>query len=403
MGFSAAAFLTGTRVKTFGLLAALSLFAIPALAEPGWILDPANSSLTYQSVKKNTIVETNSIRNMQGRIEPDGTAKVEFDLDSVDTGVDLRNVRMRFLFFETFKYPVATLTAKVDPAAFADLKTRRRMTVPLTFTLNLHGVDKELQTEVVVTMVTDTMVSVASKSPVAVQVADFGLLPAIEKLQQAANVSSIVPTASVSFDFIFNAEGSAPAPAESVAAGAATTAPATETTAPATAEAPAAAAPAQNATAPAVESATTTVEPAPSAAGPVETDAGKTAFTADECLNRFEVLSKTGAIYFREGSARLDNASKPLLDEVVAVVGKCPQLKVEVAGHTDSDGSDQDNLKLSERRAKSVMEFIHAAGIPSVQLTAVGYGESRPVVANDTEKNKALNRRIEFTATPLAN
>lgn len=358
------------------LLTSLAFTAVPGIAEPAWILDPSSSSLTYQSVKKNTIVETNSIRNITGRIEPDGNAKIDFDLDSVDTGVDLRNVRMRFLFFETFKYPVATLTAKVDPAAFADLKTRRRMTVPLNFTLDLHGVDKEMQTDVVVTLVTDTMVSVASRSPVSIQVADFDLLPAIEKLQQAANVSSIVPTASVSFDFIFNAEGSEPAPAESAIA----------TKAP---EAVAANGSAES--------------PPELIIGPVATDAGKTSFTADECLNRFDVLSRTGAIYFRQGSARLDDASKPLLDEVVAVVGKCPLLKVEVSGHTDADGSDQDNQKLSERRAQAVMQFIQTAGIPSAQLSAVGYGESRPAMANDTDKNKGLNRRIEFAGSPLAN
>jgi outer membrane protein OmpA-like peptidoglycan-associated protein/polyisoprenoid-binding protein YceI len=384
----ATAALAKAQVRLLGLLflAAFTVGAQQAKAEPAWILDPSASSLTYQSIKKNTIVETNSIRNITGRIEPDGSAKVEFDLDSVDTGVDLRNVRMRFLFFETFKYPTATLTAKVDLAAFADLKTKRRMTAPLTFSLDLHGVAKEMTAEVVVTMITDGMVSVASKAPIAVHVDDFGLLPAIEKLQQAANVSSIVPTASVSFDFIFNAEGSAP-PAATASA---------EPAAPAVAEA----------AAPSVESAVAIVEQpevTAAAVGPVATDASKAEFTSDECLNRFEVLSKTGSIYFREGSARLDGASKPVLDAVIEVVGKCPKLKVEVSGHTDSDGSDDANLRLSERRAHAVVDFIHSAGVPSVQLSAVGYGESKPVVDNDTDKHKALNRRIEFAGTPLAN
>ena len=175
-----------------------------AFADPAWVLDPAASSLSYQSVKKNSVVETNSIRNITGRIEPDGAASVAFDLNSVDTGVDLRNVRMRFLFFETFKYPTAVLTAHVDPADFADLPTRRRVIVPLDFRLSLHGVEKAMKSDVVVTLITDGMVSVASKSPIAVHVEDFGLLPAIEKLEQAANVTNIVPTASVSFDFVFN-------------------------------------------------------------------------------------------------------------------------------------------------------------------------------------------------------
>src|SRR5262245_17071502 len=173
----------GSRLKALGVSLALLLLGAPhASAGPAWVLDPANSTLTYQSVKKNTIVETNTIRNVSGRIESDGNAKVQFDLDSVDTGVDLRNVRMRFLFFETYKFPVATVTAKLDPAQFADLAKVRRMTVPLTFTLNLHGVDKELKGDAIVTMLTDSSVSVAAKAPIAVHVEDFGLLPNIHKL-----------------------------------------------------------------------------------------------------------------------------------------------------------------------------------------------------------------------------
>lgn len=344
--------------RTLGLIVALLLLlgSQAASAAPNWTLDPAASVITYQSVKKNTIVETNKIRNITGTLSSAGDAKVTFDLNSVDTGVDLRNVRMRFLFFETFKYPTAELTAKVDPAAFADLATKRRVKATLPFRLNLHGVDKDLEASVVVTMISDTMVSVASEAPVAVHVEDFGLLPNVDKLQQAANVTNIVPTASVSFDFVFTADGSKPAAAPTAAA---------------------------------------------ADVGPVATDAAKTNFSDEECLNRFAVLSRTGAIYFRPASARLDAKSRPLLEEVEGVVGKCPSLKVEVSGYTDSDGSPEANKQLSERRAQAVADAIVAAGIPRTQITATGYGEERPVAANDTPKNKALNRRIEFSATKL--
>lgn len=356
------------------LLAVLCLsWGMGAASASSWTLDPAASVLTYQSIKKNTIVETNKIRNITGVIDADGKATVTFDLNSVDTGVDLRNVRMRFLFFETFKYPNATVTAKLDPAAFADLPTKRRMVVPLTYTLNLHGVDKEMTAEVAVTMITDGMVSVTSQSPIAVNVDDFGLLPNVEKLQQAASVSSIVPTASVSFDFVYRADGQAPAAAPAITA--------------------AEPAPAKTAVAAA----------APAEAGPVATDASKATYSVEECMNRFEVLGRTGSIYFRTASARLDPASKPALEAVLDVVGKCPQLKVEVAGHTDSDGDDAANQRLSERRAEAVAAYLRDHGIIAAQLSAKGYGEAQPIAANDTPKNKALNRRIEFSASPIAN
>ncbi|MER9217102.1 OmpA family protein [Mesorhizobium sp. M0663] len=360
---------TGSRswlaLNTLGLIVAVSVLLLPGLesanAQTNWTLDPTASVLTYQSVKKNTIVETNKIRNIAGTLSSTGEAKITFDLNSVDTGVDLRNVRMRFLFFETFKYPSAELTAKVDPAAFADLATKRRVKAVLPFRLNLHGVDKDLEANVVVTMISDSMVSVASETPVAVHVEDFGLLPNVDKLQQAANVTNIVPTASVSFDFVFNAGGgSKPAAVQTIAASTADV-------------------------------------------GPVATDAAKANFSDEECLNRFAVLSRTGAIYFRSASARLDSQSRPLLAEVVSVVGKCPRLKVEVSGHTDSDGSPVTNKLLSERRAQAVADAIVAAGIARTQIMATGYGEERPVATNDTPKNKALNRRIEFSATKLVN
>ena len=331
-----------------------------ARAQSNWALDPTASTLTYQSVKKNTIVETNKIRNISGTLSSDGDAKVTFDLNSVDTGIDLRNVRMRFLFFETFQYPTAVVAAKVDPAAFADLPTKRRMTAHIPFHLNLHGIEKDLTADVVVTMITDASVSIASASPVAVRAEDFGLLPNIDKLQQAANVTNIVPIASVSFDFVFNAEGK-PAAAQVAAA---------------------------------------TAKPD---VGPVATDAAKTAFSEDECQNRFTVLSRTGAIYFHPASARLDPQSRPLLQEVVGVIGKCPKLKVEIAGHTDSDGSPAANMTLSKRRAQAVADAILAAGIAPAQIAAAGYGADRPIAPNDSAKNKALNRRIEFSATQLVN
>lgn len=325
-----------------------------AVAAPSWTLDSSASTLTYQSVKKNTVVETNKLRNLSGSITPDGAATVTIDLNSVDSGIDIRDVRMRFLFFETFKFPAATVTTKVDPALFAELPAKRRIKLNVPFTLDLHGLSKEFHANIVVTMIGDGLVSVASESPVEIKVEDFGLLPAIEKLEKAADVSNIVPIASVSFDFVFAAEGQ--------------------------------------------QKAAATV----AVAAPMATDAAKTAYSDEECHNRFDVISRTGAIYFGAGSADLDPASRPLLATALDVISKCPHLKVEVSGHTDSDGSPAVNMRLSQRRAEAVAAFLRAAGTAPNRLIARGYGQTRPVAPNDTDKNKALNRRIEFTASALA-
>jgi OmpA-OmpF porin, OOP family len=316
----------------------------PAADAGAWTLDAADSTLTYQSVKKNTVVETNKLRNLSGSVAPDGAASVTVDLNSVDSGIDVRDVRMRFLFFQTFKYPVATITTRIDPAVLVDLKAKRRLKMQLPFTLDLHGLQKDFVANVVATLISETQVSVASETPVEIKVADFGLLPAIEKLEQAGDVTNIVPVASVSFDFVFDANGAA----------------------------------------------------ASAAAAPMKTDAAKGGYSDEECNNRFETISRTGAIYFAYGSAKLDPASKPLLASVLDVVTKCPRFKVEVSGHTDDSGAPADNQTLSQRRAEAVVSYLKAEGVAAGRLQAAGYGQTRPVAGNDSDKNRALNRRIEF-------
>jgi outer membrane protein OmpA-like peptidoglycan-associated protein len=67
-----------------------------------------------------------------------------------------------------------------------------------------------------------------------------------------------------------------------------------------------------------------------------------------------------------------------------------------MSAHTDSYGSDDYNFKLSDNRARSVMEYILSKGIATTRITSQGYGETKPVVPNDTDENRQLNRRVEF-------
>jgi outer membrane protein OmpA-like peptidoglycan-associated protein len=74
-----------------------------------------------------------------------------------------------------------------------------------------------------------------------------------------------------------------------------------------------------------------------------------------------------------------------------------PAVEIEMSAHTDSRGSDEYNVKLSANRAKSVMDYIISKGIASTRIISEGYGETKPVVPNDTDENRQLNRRVEFT------
>jgi OmpA-OmpF porin, OOP family len=84
------------------------------------------------------------------------------------------------------------------------------------------------------------------------------------------------------------------------------------------------------------------------------------------------------------------------LDRVVKLLQENPAIEIEMSAHTDSYGSDDYNFKLSDNRARSVMEYILSKGIASTRITSQGYGETKPVVPNDTDENRQLNRRVEF-------
>ncbi|MBB4078887.1 outer membrane protein OmpA-like peptidoglycan-associated protein/Tol biopolymer transport system component [Lewinella aquimaris] len=101
-------------------------------------------------------------------------------------------------------------------------------------------------------------------------------------------------------------------------------------------------------------------------------------------------------VFFATASDALLDISTEELDRLVALLREQPDIRVEIAGHTDDVGSEDDNQKLSERRAASVKRYLVSQGIATDRIAAVGYGESRPVESNDTEEGRASNRRTTF-------
>ena len=85
------------------------------------------------------------------------------------------------------------------------------------------------------------------------------------------------------------------------------------------------------------------------------------------------------------------------LNRVVKLLEENPAIEIEMSAHTDSYGSDEYNFKLSDNRARSVMEYILSKGIAPHRIISQGYGETKPVAQNDTPENRQLNRRVEFT------
>lgn len=111
-------------------------------------------------------------------------------------------------------------------------------------------------------------------------------------------------------------------------------------------------------------------------------------------------LIMPGNVTFPTNGDQLNASFYPVLGSVVKVLEKYKQTLVDVSGHTDSDGADDYNLALSQRRANSVASYLVSQGVLSGRLMVTGYGESRPIAPNTTAAGKAENRRVEIQISP---
>lgn len=104
-------------------------------------------------------------------------------------------------------------------------------------------------------------------------------------------------------------------------------------------------------------------------------------------------------IFFETNKDILKRESYDDIDKLVAILKEYPEAKVTIEGHTDSDGDDAKNLDLSQRRADAVVAYMLSKGIAPDRMAAVGFGETKPKVPNNSALNKALNRRVEIVVS----
>ena len=354
--------MAGVNNKKLSIFAAVALaFALligQAAREPGhaqdftsqdWLLNPKLSNVYMQTVKANAVFETHQFAAVEGNVGKEGDVSIRIDLASLETGIDVRDVRMRFLMFETFKYPHALITAKLDKDKVRAISSETRIAYPLAFTLDMHGVKQEMKAQVWITRIGDTTVSVSTIQPIVVTTDSVGLSKNLAKLIEVIGGTPIASAASITFDLVFGSGSLAPQLASARAQ-----------------------------------------------REKQRADEAGAAITSEACETRFTVISRTGAIYFKTGSADLDSTSDPLLASVVDFAKRCPSVKLDVEGHTDNVGNKSANQRLSELRAKTIVDYLSAKGVAAARLFAAGYGDSRPVAGNDTEPHRAENRRIEF-------
>ncbi len=120
---------------------------------------------------------------------------------------------------------------------------------------------------------------------------------------------------------------------------------------------------------------------------------------AEGCPEVGATLMSLQGVNFDTDSAKLKAESTTILDQAVEVLNQQSAVSVRIEGHTDSRGADAYNQALSEKRAKSVMDYLVSKGVSAARLTSAGFGESKPVVANDSAANMAKNRRVDLVVT----
>ena len=101
-------------------------------------------------------------------------------------------------------------------------------------------------------------------------------------------------------------------------------------------------------------------------------------------------------IFFEFDKSTLLQQSFFELMRLLALLDMYPQMCIEIGGHTDGKGSDSYNKRLSENRARAVVDYLVSKGVDPDRLQFKGYGKSVPVAPNDTDEGRALNRRVEF-------
>jgi outer membrane protein OmpA-like peptidoglycan-associated protein len=112
-------------------------------------------------------------------------------------------------------------------------------------------------------------------------------------------------------------------------------------------------------------------------------------------------LDIPGGVTFAVDSAEINSNFRPILDRVATTLVEYDQTLIEVAGHTDSTGSESYNQSLSERRASSVAAYLSSRGVPMRRVVTVGAGELHPIASNDTTAGREQNRRVEVTIVPV--
>lgn len=156
-----------------------------------WTLVPDDSRVSFVSVKNDAVTEVHRFTGLSGTVGADGQASLVVDLDTVHTGIEIRDQRMRELLFDTATFGQATATLDVDLAPLKTLDIGAQQVVQTEVALQLHGMTAQLPAELRVTRTGEKQWLVTSEQPLVVNADSFGLSDGIEALRSVAGLKAI--------------------------------------------------------------------------------------------------------------------------------------------------------------------------------------------------------------------
>lgn len=196
-------FLNLKKSALFAGVVALQVFSFSAAAMADWNVDSDNSYVSYVSIKKAAVGEPNFFQTLSGKVTDAGAAEITIDMASVETNIEVRNERVKEHLFKVGEFPNATVKATVPMADYSSLAVGETTSSDITLTLNLLGVEKEVEASVNVVKIADNKVLVASRDIISLDANEFGAADGLKKLQELANLPSIEPVVPVSFQIQF--------------------------------------------------------------------------------------------------------------------------------------------------------------------------------------------------------
>ena len=174
-------------------------------AQANWYLDGESSRLSFISTKNANICEVQRFLVLHGKVDSKGVAEVEIEMDSVNSGIPLRDERMRKELFEIKTFPEALITAQIDLRPINDLAPGAQLELRLPVTVNLHGKQHPYNAELLATRLDDRRFQVVTLEPLVINAEDFDLAPGLESLRKLAGLSAISLSVPVGAVLIFTA------------------------------------------------------------------------------------------------------------------------------------------------------------------------------------------------------